>query len=278
MKSHTFHPTALAVALAATGLLLSAAPSRAAVVATAGDLILAFRTSDNSVASDLEVDLNSTIGGSATDFEAFATNNPGGVLNLNLNGTYYGANGGLSALDLKAVFGDNWATLPNLVWSVAGQTGAASNQTLYVTSPSGFNRASGATQSGPGNKLQVIRQSLSGQASLTSPQAANVAVNLGSQNNYSGAIRGTGFTKDYNYFSATTEAAYPATASVSLPFYKSAPGTGPAQLLGNFTLETDGTFFFTAAPVPEPSSTALFAISGLVVTASVRRRRARLLC
>lgn len=102
MKSAAVRPLFLAFFVPVSTLALRAAP-----VATAtGDIILGFK----------------------------ATDSPGGTTNLEVNlgpaSNFYGAAPGsvtvltnLSVLDLKAVYGDNWATREDLTWGFVGTTG-----------------------------------------------------------------------------------------------------------------------------------------------------------
>jgi hypothetical protein len=261
-----------AALLAVAGL----APAHAqnTVSTSSGDLILAFRTNDNAIQEDLEVDL-----GPYSDFTNLAA---GTVLNLNLNGSFYGVNGGLAAADLGTVFGNNWDTLTDLVWSVAGQndpTGAASTD-LYVTfTPADgatVSQKSGSTQRTAGARLVNIQEGLSGVLSLSSTEAGELASNAASQANYSGAIRGNGtVNKDYGYFTPSTEALYSDSSSSSLDLFSLIHGgTGAGSDLGTFTLDSAGDFSFTAAgAVPEPSTYAALALGGAALLL-VRRRRA----
>ena len=261
--------------LTATALALAALTSaRGQVSVTApGDLILAFRTNDNAIQNDLEVDL-----GQYSQFTGLA---PGTELNLNLNGTYYGSTGGLSASDISTVFGSNWNTLTDLVWSVAGQNGSGQSTTdLYVTfTPADgatVNQASGSTQNTAGARLRTELGGLSGATSLTSPQAGEIPVSLTSQNNYSGAIRGTGVTKDYGYFSKSTEALVTSAGSSSLDLFAEIHGgSGAGTDLGTFSLDSAGDLSFTAAAVPEPSTYATALLGGATLLL-VRRRQKKL--
>ena len=83
----------LLTAIALTLVALTTARGQT-VSGSAGDLILAFRTNDNAIQENLEVDLG--------QYSQFTDLAPGTVLNLNLNGTYYGSAGGLSAFDTSA--------------------------------------------------------------------------------------------------------------------------------------------------------------------------------
>jgi PEP-CTERM motif len=258
------------------GLALAAAltvpQAHATVSANPGDLILAFRTNDGAVQDDLEVDL-----GPFSQFTGLAA---GTVLNLNLNGTYYGTTRGLSAADLQTVF-PGWNTLTDLVWSVAGQTGAgASSKDLYAT----FTPADGATvsqkagsvQNTAAARLSTLQGGLDGFDSLASPQAAEVPVSLTSNGNYSGAIRGTGATtKDYAYFTPSTEALVNDSGDSTLDLFQEIHGgSGAGTDLGTFDLNNSGTFTFTAASaVPEPSTYAAVLMGGAVLLLAGRRRK-----
>lgn len=264
------------ILLLTAGLLavsgLASAYAQNTVSTQSGDLILAFRTNDNAIQEDLEVDL-----GPYSDFTNLAA---GTILNLNLNGSYYGADGGLATADLSTVFGSNWDTLTDLVWSVAGQndpTGANSTD-LYVTfSPTAgltVNQASGSSQRTAGARLVNVQGGLDGVLSLSSSEAGELASSASSQTNYSGAIRGNGtVNKDYGYFSPSTETLYTDSGSSSLDLFSLIHGqSGPGTDLGTFTLTSAGSFSFEAAPVPEPSTYAAIVLGGATLLL-VRRRR-----
>jgi len=258
--------------LALAGIIPASAS--ASVVANSGDLILGFRTNDNAIAEDLEVDLG--------NFSNFTNLAPGTVLNLNLNGSYYGSAGGLSASDLSTTFGTSWDTLTDIVWSVAGQNNpsGATSVDLYATftpaNGANVNQAIGTTQNNPASRLRTELGALNGQASLASPEAAEIASLSSSQSNYSGAIRGTGATtKDYGYFIPTTEALYSSSSSSSLDLFQlshTGPGT-PGTDLGTFTLDSAGDLTFST-PVPEPSTYAAVALGGAMLFFARRRRTA----
>jgi hypothetical protein len=243
------------------------------VSGSAGDLILGFRTNDGAVTNDLEVDL-----GQYSQFTSLA---PGTVLNLNLNGTYYGSAGGLSASDISTVFGPSWNTLTDLVWSVAGDNGSGASTDLYATftavDGATVSQKSGSTQNSPGVRLRAELGGLEGQTSLSSSEAAEIPVSLSSNGNYSGAIRGNGtVNKDYAYFTPSTEAFVSSTGTSSLDLFAEIHGgTGAGTDLGTFALDSAGDLSFTAAAVPEPSTYAAMLLGGATLL-SVRRRQKKL--
>ena len=255
----------------------SAKAAAPVVTGSAGDLILGFRDTSGTNANDLEVDL-----GQASQFATWASSSPGVTFNLNLGGAVYGSNRGLSAADLRYVFGSgtsnsSWNTLSTLVWSVAGKTGATSTTTLFATFPTGtvVNRASGTTQNTPGGRLSTLLSSLEGQPSLSgtnsggSPEAAEIAADPTSNTNYTGAIRGNATAnKDYGYFTPSTETNVVSTGFASLDLYEFAPSSTsgvPGTDLGTFNLGSDGTFTFTAEAVPEPSTYAALVLGAGVL-------------
>jgi len=264
------------ILLLTAGLLavsgLASAYAQNTVSTQSGDLILAFRTNDNAIQEDLEVDL-----GPYSNFTNLAA---GTILDLNLNGSYYGADGGLATGDLSTVFGSNWDTLTDLVWSVAGQndpTGANSTD-LYVTfTPANgelVNQNTGSGQHTAGARLLNVQGGLDGALSLSSSEAGEIASNSASEFNYSGAIRGAGTSnKDYGYFTPSTETLYTDSGSSSLDLFALIHGqSGPGTDLGTFTLTNAGSLSFEAAPVPEPSTYAAIVLGGATLLL-VRRRR-----
>jgi hypothetical protein len=241
--------------------------AKAQVSANTGDLILAFRTTDNSVPYNLEVDL-----GQASQFIGL----PGGtVLDLSLGGSFFGSSGGLAAADLATVFstGSNWNQNPNLVWSVAGTSGPAGNDTLWATFAStAQNDASKITQATPAGKLSAEQTTLSGQTSLTSPQAAEIL--SGANGSYTTEITSGGTAKNYNYFSSnnSTETSVVSSGDSILSLYQLAAGSGPALQIGTFDLGSNGSLTFTS--VPEPSTYAMILGGlGLLMGSRLRHRK-----
>jgi len=272
MKIHKLLTASALFVTCTAGAFLSGT-AQGAVSSTTGDLILAFRSNNNTTAINLEVDL-----GPATSFLSVPA---GQTIQLNLGGAYYGSTGGLSDKDLQIQYGDgstdsSWNSRSDLVWSVAGTNGAAGGDTLYATFPgSANNRASSSTQSTPANRITTEYSTLSGQASLTSPQAA--AISSSQSGSYSVQIRngnpGT-FSKDYNYFTPTTETGVVSSGTATSAFYALPAGSGAATDLGTFALGSNGTFTYTAAAVPEPSTFAAIGLgAGILLLA---RRRASL--
>lgn len=255
----------MALALATLG----ASAKAATFTTSSGDLILSFRDKSNTVQSNLEVDL-----GLASNFVTFATNNPGGTLNLDLNGAYYGANGGLAVADLTSVYGDNWNSNSSLVWSVAGVTNqGAPSVNLFLTFPgTPDNRSSAATYNNTASgRINGVRVGLNGATALTGPTSGQIASTLSSS--YSVEIRNGNpgsYSKDYNFLTHSTESGVVSDGSISLELYQYTAGSGAPTDLGTFTLGSNGDLAFTAA-IPEPSTYAMFAIGGFGILFLYRR-------
>jgi hypothetical protein len=261
---------AVTAALVLAGVAFIGSTAKAQVSASTGDLILAFRTTDNSVPYNLEVDL-----GQASQFVGL----PGGtVLDLSLGGSYFGSTGGLAAADLATVFssGSNWNQNSNLVWSVAGTNGPAGNDTLWATFAStAQNDASKSTQATPASKLSTEETTISGQTSLTSPQAAEIA--SGANGSYTTEITYGGTAKNYNYFYSnnSTETSVVSSGDATLNLYQLTAGSGPAVEIGTFDLGSSGSLTFTSVPEPSTYAMALGGLGMLIGAQRLRRRNGR---
>lgn len=248
-------------ALALASVLAGGATASATVVSNGGDLILAFRTTDNSVALNLTVDL-----GPASTIAALGP----GSYNFNIGG-FLPTGYGLSAQDLSDVYSSNAA----LVWSVAGGSGGASNNTLYVTSPTAtLSKHLASQQNSVLSSLNQIRTTISG-ATSTANSTESTIVGSGVSTSYSSLIRPGAATADYNYSTwgtTTTEALVPLSGTSTLNFFSiPSAASGSVSPSGTFSLSSDGTFTYTV--VPEPSAIGLLGLVGIGFL-GLRRNRA----
>jgi hypothetical protein len=269
---------ALVTAFGLASWIVTASSAQAVVVSNQGDLLLAFRTTGGSNTVNLTVDL----GPADTIF-----NLGPGIYNLNVGG-FLGSSAGLSVFDLRTAYGNgttdaSWNTISDLAWSVAGASGGASNNILYVTTPTAIDtltRAAAATQNtGAKTRLDQIRQGISGLASTpNSPQSAVVSISDPNVS-YSEGIRNGNpgsFTSDYNYTNwgsgaQTTEGLVVSSGASNLDFFRVRSGSGTETSTSFFSLGSDGTFTYTV--VPEPSTAVLVALASAALVGLRRRRQ-----
>lgn len=284
MKLNIFKTIALIIG----GLAFTSPAAKAATYAN-GNLLLGFRSSDTATfTSNLLVNL----GAASTYRDAIA--NSAGLVNLGGFGLT-----GLGSLDtdLKAVFGNDWATnsttLSSLKWGlVAGYSASSGSdiaQTLYASKPediygtagTGYNRASATSQGTPRSLITGMGTLLTG-ASSNNVNAVIVpnstatswsAYNPATPNTYSSGLFNTG--QSFSYFSNLQGNFSNGLSGSALDLFRILPGTsGTGTYEGSFTLDSSGVVSYLSAPpaaVPEPSRALLLA-AGLG-SLMLRRRR-----
>jgi len=237
----------LTALLAALGTAITA---RAQVSANMSDLVLGFRaTGGQGQNVNLEVNL-----GSAGQFIGQSS---GTTLLLSR----------LSAVDLSATYGANWATRTDLVWGIVGTAGRISGgpngapvATVWAT------RAEDTvgTQSAPwtpgsiGAQFNASSQieallagapgSLNGaSATANSTSSATINATLAGSYTYQDSFQvGTSFS----FFNPTiNNAAKPASGTYTVSdLYELRPGASAASYVGSFGLSTSGTLTFSTTP------------------------------
>lgn len=266
-------------------VLLTAAAQ--AVTVTFGDLVLGVRANSGQ--------------GSGVDLE----------VNIGPAANYYGAAPnssflvpGLSALDLTTIYGSTWNTRSDLLWGVAGTTGAAAvgiapARTLWAsraepapgTISSPWPRALAVSLQNSSNTIGAIYTDApgslnNGSATANSPSALVIDDTLaGSWTVQDDLTPGVSF----RYFNPTvtgsmdqipnTPAVYNGTTGfAALDLWEVRPGSSgaPGTLLGAFGLNSNGLLVFSTdpsvfGPVPEPSTS----LTGLAAALAFLLRRRR---
>ena len=258
----------------ASALLLSAlgTTSQGAVSSQIGDLILAFREKDNSVAFNLEVDLGPVIN--------LLSLPAGTVVNLNLGGAFFGTTRGLSAQDLRNVYGEGgtdntaWNGDPTLAFNLFATPGAAGGNTLFLSAPTGsiLPRSSSGGQQGTAGRINTVSGTLNGSTALISPQSASLDSTLGGSYSfqYKGGNPGT-LTKDWNQFTVVTETNVTSAGAAITSLYRLDAGSGAGQEIGQFSLASDGTLTYLSV-VPEPVTNGLLTLGAAILLGGRWRR------
>lgn len=258
----------LSSVLALVAAAAATSSASAQVVLNSGDLILSFRITSGSgtgATTNLEVDL-----GAATNFEGLA---PGTVLSLNSGS---GSNPGLNVADLVATYGANWATRADLSFGVTGattnlNTGANS---VWIGTPNGTNKPNNAFDLSTLEGQAVgIYSNLTGTGNSSTTGTAPADPN--SSGNYTGTVRPTGATTDYNFFNYTTENSVQKGSPAKLELFSMVEGnTNKSKDDGYFLLSSNGTLTFNVAgaAVPEPSAYAL-GICAVLLFLVLKRRQ-----
>ena len=245
--------TLITSALLFTGVAMFVTDSHAATIsANIDDIIISFRTKDNSITNNLEVDLGNWA-------------NPISTIDL--------------SADLVSVYGASWNTNTQLVWSVVGTTynnppGSEQSYTIYYTAPTSPTLAivtqpgtSGAQTQAAGS-INTLTAFLNGKTSFSS--LGNDFVDPTSQAaSYTKMEQNGSVTKPFNFFanSGRLENGVASSGSNSSAFYKLVPtdeGGSGAVSLGSFSLGSNGTLSFTQA-IPEPSTYALVGLGALAL-------------
>jgi hypothetical protein len=240
----------LCVLTVAAVALVSASAKAAPVSASAGDLILGFRTANTPGNTlNLEIDL-----GSIATFEAVS---PGGTLDLT------------SRIDFGVfaeIYGAIWATRNDLFWAAAGvyststvgSSGGYTNPTIWVTDYAGDanipQRRSASLQSGTAVNINSVRSFLNGVESTGTVYMAAIDSTLA--NSWEKRISPGGSGSDFGYF---VEAEGAVGATTTLDLYRLTPGSGAGTKLGTLTLSGNS---LTFQAVSGPSYPVIYNANG----------------
>jgi len=245
----------------------------------AGDLLIGFEEQGNGASSNVyEVDL-----GSASQF--LSPSAPTQTFDL-------------STGDLSNYFGSSWASSTLLQYGVIGGTQTTGNLVLgsntlaantLFTSWNTFALAptekTSNTQKTSQNDINALYNDFGNTANPTTGSTVSLPAVITDATDPDGFAAenktnanfnfGAGFsTSDLDYNSDGSTAAVPA---ATLDLYEVTPtnastGAKPTDLLGTFSLGSNGNLTFTAAAAPEPSSWALIGIGALALFWNLRRR------
>ncbi len=272
------HLSALSLVAIVFGLSAGSLAAQTATTYTDGDLFIGFRASGNPGASDNYL-LNI---GQASTFrnQAVGTSR---VLTL-----------GNTGADLSVLYGANWSTRSDVLWSASGgalqgSVGADGPRTIYYSNRAGGDAWTNETFS----TLSFPRTQLASQANGYQFEQ-NGAQKFSTLNSTVGLIQneaevngnayGT-FQVDagpnaasYNFFNGGGENNFGnGVAGASLDLFRisptpiGTPGGSPGDLIGQFTINQAGLVTFTA--VPEPGTVGLMAIAALAGAFVYFRRR-----
>ena len=249
------------------------------------DLLLGFRATDGAGSpEDYVVDL-----GPASIYTNAST---AFVLNTGL-ASRGGINLGNIGADVSFLFGADWTSRSDLLWSIsgtAGQTAAGGDplRTLYATreeivpglQSDPWLRANSATQSAPTNKLagmgtayQFINTNGATPSSATANSPVGVIQNDSDINSYASYQSGG---SSFGYFPGGIEGTFAnGTSGSVLDLYRLQPASGAAigtagQFVGVFSVDDNAQVTFT--PMPEPQASGL-AAGGAMLLGLVRPRR-----
>lgn len=264
--------TLKAAALALAGIALGTSLSRGALVYNQGDIILAFRVANGTSPSYL-VNL-----GSVTQFTNAV---PGSTLSF----------GSISTIgqDLVDTYGSSWYDLSTLSWGLFGQDENA-NLTLYAsrartgdlsTAPALWNALTITNRNTTDTNVSAVTVSFinSGQttASTNTSNAGFQSFTTNGSYYYAVTTGATDFgsVSQWSSIEASNASGIDSTALDLIKVGATGAGAFPSSDLGKFTIDDSGVITFTAT-VPEPSTYALLATSGVVFMVFLRRRRAAL--
>jgi hypothetical protein len=275
-------------ALLAAGLATAA---HASLSVAAPDLVLGFQESGAS--NDYEVNL-----GSMTTFLNAAA---GAQINLS---------GDLSATDLSTLFGSTWANEganPAVTWGAAatnGATGApgitsptkiswvtqadgtilSSDPTNLYTATSAPGSAHSQVAANPNGNLRyqdigTMDVALNGAAASTNTANSNTAAvfNASTANSYSKWDGNSGNGWGATAIDSGTGLALTAGQFAVIDLYTYQIGSGSGSYLGSLELGTDGSLWFTAVAVPEPSTYAAILGVACLAFVAIRRRKQQIL-
>jgi hypothetical protein len=257
--------TSAVMALAFTATLGS---SSAYAQANDGDLILGFQSTSST--NVYEVDL-----GAASQFIGVSSPLTFDLSTSDLSGTQYG-------------FGSSWATSTSnpVQWGLISATSASSGTlfTSWNTFASAPAARTHAQQGSIGTDVIALYNDFNNSTTVTpgstvslpagSDQTSDVDSFAYLENNAPNFKFGTGVNAsqlDYN-----SDDSVPAADAGVLDLYEltdnGSSGTEAGDLLGTFSLASNGDLTFTAESVPEPSSWVLLGLGGLALVWNVRRR------
>ncbi len=268
----------------ACALALTPDSANAAIIYNDGDLILGFRaTGGQGASTDYVIDI-----GSAATFLTSLANNQ---VNLSL---------GPIATDLIALYGINWSSRVDVLWSLSGVQKIAGNgfgnNTMFATrsdsvhAPAGpltntttpWTRPSSFGAGAPAGKMLSLGQkygagttgSVAGTDQMESTNVPGALIQPTSQVNSYASLQGT---LAFGYFSDANgiEGNFGSSPSAVLDLYQLNTGSGPASFAGSLAINNAGLVTATGAgfQVPEPSVAASL-VFGAVALGAMRRRRA----
>jgi hypothetical protein len=258
-------------------VMLVPASSEATLTYNDGDLLLGFRaTGGTGAPTSYLVNLGSI----AQFLNANATDT---ILTLD-------AEIGNIGLDLSATYG-SWQNRLDVLWSVTGVQktagNALGNNTLLVSRAAGgapWQRLSSFGSGAPALKLQGEGQKFAigttgpevGTDQIESTNSAFALIQPDSQFNSHESYQPGGPNASgaaaYGVFNGGVESSFEfGTSQALLDFYVSAPGSGDADFIGQFSINNTGTVTFTPEGVPEPS-TAMALGLGALALGCMRRR------
>lgn len=248
------------LALASAAIITSSAHAQSTTVYNPGDLFIGVSSLDSSITNSYLIDI-----GNGSQF---------------LSGTSFTLSLGNVGADLTAVFGANWFTNGNTVFSVfgtsklAGQIAGDPANTLYTTNPAYdgtpgtlFARGSNSSQGGTATAMTNAANAFAGNTSTANSPFGLIQSNS-AFNSYASFQSGGSFGR----FQPTAELAING-AGYLQRIVSTAAGNQPGQgVYGFFSFAGDGSVTYTAL-VPEPSTYALLGAAGAVAGAVALRRR-----
>lgn len=234
------------VFVALTSALIVRPSAKAGTVSTsAGDLFLGVRAVSGAGATQ---DYIVNIGQASAYRDAIS---PFAVPNL----------GDLGA-DLIAVFGANWSTRADVLWSIAGTPGGSAvgadpARTIYATvreTGPALTRAAAAAQAAPVNKLTSLSVAYLQTAGTPNASTANSPVGIvQSTTDVNSYASFHNVTSSYSYFSPPIEGDFGNGVAASvLSLYRLVPATDaavgtPGEFLGRFLLDSNGGLTYAPA-------------------------------
>jgi len=214
-----------------------------------GSLILAFRLNNTGgTGTDLEVNLGTTFN--------FGLNQSS-IVNLNT--------------DLTNIYGSNWNTNANLVFSIIGENNnPSSNKPIYLSNPDNANTpfTTFSTSSIVGSVTGIYSPSGGSTGSAT----GSLVMPEGNGNSYYAVITATGSGQDYDFVPYSTEQFV--SAGIASFDLNKVTGSNVTTDLGTFNLSGSGVVSFNTVAVPEPASYVLCGIAGVLFL--IMRRRSRI--
>ena len=270
--------------LPAALLLLSCGQSWAAVVSyNPGDLLLGFRATGGTGATQ---DYVVNIGQASLYRDAFAA---------------FTVSVGNIGADLATVFGANWHTRSDVLWSVSGTpgnltpVGSDPAKTLYATRPEdpagttadAWKRQSSTNQGTTSNKMASLASGYSQTAGIPNVSTLNsdfgVIQNTADVNSYASFMPGgvnSNATTAFSAFNPGIEGNFGnGTAGAVLDLFRmlntggangGTANVSPGTFEGRFTISNTGVLTFTPDAIPEPGIAMLL---GAFSAFGIRRRR-----